>query len=205
MPLWQTGDLVAVGADPYAEPDRQQSIFAADLIGEAGVVPIQVLVQNHGPRPMKVRRSDITLEFPETRLGPIDPYTVVALLMPGRYPSSGSSESSGLPKPVGPVDATALGLGLLVLLVVLPFFIPALIAESAEAKAREARRADYQAKEFQDAILDTNTVAHGFVYFYPFPFYADPALRLSEATLVVRVADAEDESRSTDFRLRLSR
>ena len=103
MPVWQTRDLVAVGVDPYAEPDRQQSIFAADLIGKAGVVPIQILVQNYGPRQMKVRRSEITLEFPQTRLGPTDSYTVIALLMPGPFRGS-SSETSGLPKP-GPGGA----------------------------------------------------------------------------------------------------
>ena len=207
MPLWQTGDLVAVGADPYAAPDRQQSIFAADLIGKAGVVPIQILVQNHGPRPMKVRRSDITLEFPETRLGPIDPYTVVVLLM---GPNSRGSTSTREVDPrfmrdvVNPGSTYVIPF-LIPLALLVPIFIPRLIADSAEAKAIDARRADYQAKEFRDAILDTNTAAHGFVYFAPFTFYADSGLRLSEATLVIRIADAEDESRFTDFRLRLSR
>lgn len=216
MPLWQTGELVAVGADPYFEPDRQTLIFAADLIGKAGVVPIQVLVQNQGPRPVKVRRSEITLElFPEileggespariaARLSPIDASRVFRMLMGTPGPSSIETEDVG-PRPQvtsrrGPEDGTVIYF----MVLLAPIWIPwAIVSAPSEAKEREARLADYQAKEFQDAILDANTTAHGFLYFYP-RFWAADSLR--EATLVVRVVDAEDESRFTDVRLRLSR
>ena len=207
MPVWQTRDLVAVGADPYAEPDRQQSIFAADLIGKTGVVPIQVLVQNQGPRPIKVRRSEITLEFPETRLSPVDASRVVEMLM-GRAPRASIKDVDPGPQSASarsvwvPADITFIPIAVFLAPIWIPIAIVASVSKVPEAKEREGRLADYQAKEFQDAILDTNTAARGFVYFYPRLFYADP---LREATLVVRVADAEDESHFTDFRLRLSR
>ena len=204
MPLWQTGELVAIGADPYAEPDRQQSMFAADLIREAGVVPIQILVQNHGPRPMKVRRSEMTLEFPETRLSPVDASRVVEMLM-GRAPRASTKDVDSRPQSPSarsvwfPADILLIPIAVSLA----PIWVPIVIVSGgSDAKASEARLADYQAKEFQDVTLDTNTAAHGFVYFYPGLFYADP---LREATLIVRVVDAEDESRVTDFRLGFSR
>ena len=43
MPGWVVEGGVAVGADPYAEPERQEQYFGQRL-GRMGVLPVQLLV-----------------------------------------------------------------------------------------------------------------------------------------------------------------
>ncbi len=136
MPAWQIENEMAVGADPYVQPDRQDAVFDSDL-RTAGILPIQVLLQNNGDRRLLVRRSNITLMLPDGRqISPVGA-TAVAVKVPAKGGGWGY------------------GLGTF-----------GLVAESmAEDKARQGRVADYRDKELQDVTLVKGESAHGFVYF----------------------------------------
>lgn len=129
---------ITVGADPYVQPDRQDAVFDGDL-RKAGILPIQILLQNNGDRRLLVRRSNITLVLPDGRqISPVGA-TAVAVKVP--------------PKGGG----WGYGLG---------FY--GLVAESMAAdKARQGRVADYRNKELQDVTLVKGESAHGFIYFVP--------------------------------------
>lgn len=161
MPAWRTEGIAAAGADPYVQPDRQKGVFDADL-NDAGVLPIQLLVQNEGDRGMLVRPSDIRLVLPDGRqIGPVGTAAVVAKL---EKPSMHFWPTFFLGLP------------------------GALVSMSASDKARGDRQGDYRSKEFRDATLRKGQSAHGFVYFIP-PA-GTPAF--TEATLTVRCVDTEE-------------
>ncbi len=163
MPAWRDEGAVAAGADPYVQPERQQAVFA-EALGEAGVLPIQVFVQNHGARGVRVRRADLTLRLPEGRdLSP----SVAAVVAAALARAGGAAE-------IG----TLASLGRL------------LAAASPGDRARTARLADYKSKEFHDVTLGRAEAAHGFVYFIP-PA-GTPAF--DAATLTVSFVDAEEAS-----------
>lgn len=140
MPAWQIENSMAVGADPYVQPDRQDAVFDGDLRA-AGILPIQVLLQNNGYRRLLIRRSNITLILPDGRqISPVGA-TAVAVKVPAK--GGGWGYVPG---------------------------IYGLVAESmAEDKARQGRVADYRDKELQDVTLVKGESAHGFVYFAPPP------------------------------------
>jgi len=163
MPGWVTEGAVAIGADPHVQADRQKAVFDADL-GEAGVLPVQVLVQNRGDRGLLVRRSDIALVLPDARM-----------LSP-----AGASAVAAKLESIGGVVGASIAFGM----------IGFLAASSAEDKARAARQTDFRSKELQDVTLGKEESVHGFVFFIP-P-QGTPAF--DEATLTVRVVDVEDGS-----------
>jgi hypothetical protein len=141
MPAWQEEGMVAAGADPYVQPERQQAIFSAAL-GEARVLAIQVLVQNRGSQSVRVRRADLTLGLPDGRkLIPSVGAAVVAAVL--------------APPPEARDRRTLAGIG------------RSLVPSGAGEEAISARLADYQGKEFRDVTLGPSETAHGFVYFIP--------------------------------------
>ncbi len=64
MPVWRTERALAVGVDPYVQPERQQAVFDAKL-HERGVLPIELFTQNQGDRVLRLDHGNIALEFPD--------------------------------------------------------------------------------------------------------------------------------------------
>lgn len=149
---------VAITAKVYRNPSGKEQAFDTDF-DEAGIIAVQVSVRNGAMRPVRVRRSDMTL-----RLGS------------GREISTISGSSAAMRvEEEGSVIGAALAFGL----------VGALIASSAEDSAKQARVADYGGKEFQDAHLLPGAVATGFVFFAP----AEGTPPFRTANLVVRLND----------------
>jgi hypothetical protein len=118
--------------------DRQRLVFGGEL-GQDGVIPIQVVVENSGNSRLLVRSSDMVLILPEG----------------ARINQEGARAAcTKVSVPVGMV------LGGLVF-----GMIGAAAAFNSEEKARVARLQDYQSKEFPDAALAKGDSAHGFLYF----------------------------------------
>ena len=179
MPVWRTEEAVTVGVDPYVQPERQQAVFDATL-HQQGVLPIQVFIQNRGAERLQLRHQDIVLELPDgTQRQPLLASRVAHLVLEGHDDAVG--EANGFPLAFSePAYLTALSAAFLALgLVLLPGDID---REDTRRKASEARMMDYRGKEFQDVILETGEVAHGFVF-----FTSPEAHGFRKATLVLRV------------------
>lgn len=150
------GDVM-VHADPYLERDRQLKIFHAEFIAHQ-ILGVRVTVTNQGERSVSIRRSSMALVTADgTRLVPMDARLVAARVDPG----------------TNVVFGTLLGL------------FGWDMQENSEASAQKLRVADYQAKQFSDAALDTGESASGFVYFIAPE--TDP--QFAGGTLRVPVAD----------------
>ena len=161
MPHRQEVANAVVSADPYTQPERVKATFDGDLIA-AGVLPIQVFVENLGARRLLVRPSDAVLELSDG--GQTNPVGALA--------AASKMEGSGK------VIAATVGFGLLGFLA----------ATSAEDKARSARREDFRRKEFPEKRLEKGDSAYGFLYFMPPPGTKD----LSSAKLAIRLVEVED-------------
>ena len=183
MPARVIDQGVEVGADPYLESERQRNVFNEDL-KKWRVLPIQLFVKNFEERRRWVRYADITLEFHEEKhVGPVTADTVVAAVA-GKIPGFRPGPGAAPPVP---------GAGIAMLMI--------LGAEAgmyqAEVEAWVARLKDYRSKEFPDVVLGKNDAASGFVF-----FNIPPDLALGEATLLLRLIEAEDGSHLS-IRLRL--
>ena len=149
MPLWNTTGPLRVGVDPYLEPDRQRTLFDADF-RERGILPLLVVIHNQGTEPLRLRRSAITLSFPDaTERQPLPVATVV-----GKPPKFTPREQTTHPDDHPAVFAVIATIGLA--------HEP---ANQARRRAWEARRADYEAKMFPDTIATPDAKVHGFVFF----------------------------------------
>ncbi len=138
MPHRQEAGNAVVSADPYTQPERVKATFGGDLIA-SGVLPIQVNVENLGPKRLLVRPSDAVLEFAEGR----------QIAPAGAFAAASRMERSGK------VVAATVGFGML----------GYLAASGAEDKARAARQEDFRRKEFPEKRLEKGESAHGFLYF----------------------------------------
>lgn len=161
MPHRQEVANAAVSADPYTQPERVKATFDGDLIA-AGVLPIQVFVENLGAKRLLVRPSEVVLELSDG--GQTNPVGALA--------AASKMEGSGK------VIAATVGFGL----------IGFLAATSAEDKARAARREDFRRKEFPEKRLENGESAHGFLYFMP----PAGTMDLSSAKLAIRLVEVED-------------
>lgn len=161
MPACMIDGPMSVGADPYTQKERQKSFFDGDLNG-AGVIPVQVSVVNNGENTVLVRGSDVLL-----------------ILADGTQmtPASASAASVKMESNAG-VVAAAIGFGL----------VGALVASSAEDKARAARVEDFKRKEFKEAKIAPGQSANGFLYFIPI----EGTKAFSEATLQFQFVDTEN-------------
>ncbi len=175
MPAWQVGDVVAVGADPYMQNDRQRAVFDENL-NDVGVLPIQILVQNRSERRLRVNPSSITLTLPDG--GESSPVT------------SSAAASRFAPHYGKGADHAAAAFGLIGAVV-------ALSAASAAEKGSTARYADYASKELKETILGKDESVHGFVFFIRPP----GTKTFVDTTLKVLVLDADDEK--TEFTVSL--
>jgi len=165
MPACRQAGSVTCGADPYVQPDRQKATFSGDL-NKIGVLPIQVFLQNQGAREMLVRPSDIVLTLPN-----------------GNEVSCASASATAAKfESTGGVIASGIAFGM----------IGALVASSAEDKARASRLEDYRRKELKEVRLKKDESAHGFIYFIPSP--ETPSF--TEAILKVRFIDVEEGTSS---------
>jgi hypothetical protein len=160
MPHRQEVANAAVSADPYTQTERVKATFGGDLTA-SGVLPIQVNVENLGPKRLLVRPSDAVLELSDGRQS----------APAGAFAAASKMERSGR------VVAAAVGFGLL----------GYLAASGAEDKARAARQEDFRRKEFPEKRLEKGESAHGFLYFLTPP----GTTNLSMATLVMRLVDVE--------------
>ncbi len=165
MPLWVREGVVAVGADPYIQTERQKVAFDGDM-GDQGILPVQVFVLNEGQRRLLVRSSDMILLFPDGRQVASAGATAVA----ARFDQG-----------VGDVIGWGIGFGV----------IGMLAASAHKDSVRTARLNDYRSKELSEAFLDPGKSAHGFVFFMP----SGGPLTTLDGVLVVQFVDAEDASR----------
>jgi hypothetical protein len=163
MPVSQTEGAVEVGADPYTQTERHKSVFGSDLTA-AGILPVQVYLQNHGAEKVLVRASDMALELPDGR----------------RVSHAGASAAASKLESIGGVVGATIAFGI----------IGMLAASSAEDKARAARLEDYKKKELPDTRLAKGESGHGFVYFIP----PDGTKNLTAAVLLVRVVKVDEGS-----------
>lgn len=162
MPYRQEVANAVVAADPYTQPERVKAMFDGDLIG-AGVLPIQVSVENLGVKRLLVRPSDAVLELSDCG-GQTNPVGALA--------AASKMEGSGK------VIAATVGFGL----------IGFLAATSAEDKARANRREDFRRKEFPEKRLERGESVHGFLYFLP----PAGIMNLSSAKLAIRLVEVDD-------------
>ena len=129
---------LTVAADPYAQVERQQSVFDANF-KELNVLPVRVVVENTGDDRLLVRYSDMRLELGGgDQLSPAGT-TAVATRIENTSQQFWSTFCFGLPG--------------------------AFATSSSYDKSRSERQADYQAKQFHDITLSKDESANGFVYF----------------------------------------
>jgi hypothetical protein len=160
LPAVERSGSVAVGADAYTDPALQDALFDANLVAE-GVLPVMIVVENHGEREVLVRRSSVRLAIPGVR-------SVASGTM--------SSVASRFEKGNSHFLATFF------------FGVPgALIADHASDRAADDRRADYGAKGFADANLAPGESSSGFVFFV----LAHGTEGFGEADLQVRFVDTQ--------------
>jgi hypothetical protein len=92
MPAWTAAGEVLIGADPYVQPRRQQAMFAYPnaepfslRLTAAGVLPLQLAIDNRAPQPIVVPTSAIILELSDgRRLAPASGHAMAAHLPPLR-------------------------------------------------------------------------------------------------------------------------
>src|ERR1700730_7827838 len=165
MPLWAREGVVAVGADPYLQKERQKAAFDGDM-SEEGILPVQVFVLNEGQRRLLVRASDMILVLPDGR----------------QVASAGATAvATRFEQGIGDVIGWGIGFGI----------IGMLAASANKDTVRTARLNDYRSKELAEAFLDPGKSANGFVFFIP-PSGAPPT---ADGVLIVQFVDAEDASR----------
>lgn len=150
----------AVAADPFVDLERQKTYFDADF-RKAGIIGLQVLVQNRTTKPVLVRRSTMMLTLPDGRK---------------ILPSSAHSAAVRVGEEGSVVGAT-LAFGI----------IGGLMASNAEDAARGSRISDYDSKEFKRVTLGRDESAHGFVFFIPPPGTGP----FNSAQLMVRFVDVD--------------
>ncbi len=159
-------DGLVLGLKLYRDPEEQQALFDADL-AKAGVIAIDVRVENHRAAPVLVRAADATLTAGEAG----------TLL-----PASASRTAVRVGEKGSKVGATiAFGL------------IGALAASQAEEKARSARVADYRAKALKDIELGPGERAEGVIFFIPPASWPD----FDDADFALRLWDPAAESSVT--------
>ena len=161
MPAWRAEGPLGVGADPYVELDRQKEMFGGNA-KKAGILPIQVIVQNKGDRQLLVRESDMSLVLAKK----------VELSPSGATGAAARLESSS------DVIAASACCGL----------IGFAVASSSADKRRQARLEDFRRKEFKKVTLRRGEIGYGFVYYIP-PEGTEP---FSTAILKVRFVDVEE-------------
>jgi hypothetical protein len=161
MPAWRAEGPLGVGADPYVELDRQKEMFGGNA-KKAGILPIQVIVQNKGDRQLLVRESDMSLVLANK----------VELSPSGATGAAARLESSS------DIIAASACCGL----------IGFAVASSSADKRREARLEDFKRKEFKKVTLRRGEIGYGFVYYIP-PEGTEP---FSTAILKVRFVDVEE-------------
>ena len=160
LPVVKRSSTVALGADAYTNPSLQDALFDANLVAE-GVLPVMVVVENHGEREVLVRRSSVRLAIPGVRSVASGTMNAVASRFEKGSSHFWASFFFGLPG--------------------------ALIAETASDRAAVDRRADYGAKGFVDANLPPGGSASGFVFFV----LARGTEEFDEADLQVRFVDTQ--------------
>lgn len=161
MPVAKTEGSLVIGADPHVQPDRQKAVFDGDL-SEAGILPIQIWLENQGERRLLVRRTDMMLVLPSgQQLSP-----------------AGASAASSRMESIGGVVGATIAFGI----------IGYLAASSAEEKARTARQVDFRNKELRDVAIGKGESTHGFVFFIPLAGTS----AFTEAALILRVVDFEE-------------
>ncbi len=165
MPAWVRDGVVAVGADPYLQRERQKAVFDGDM-SEEGILPVQVFLLNEGPRRLLVRGSDMTLVFPDGR----------------QVASAGATAvATRFDQGMGEVIGWGIGFGI----------IGVLAASANKETVRTARLSDYRSKELAEVFLDPGQSAHGFVFFIP-PI---GTTGMADGVLLVHFVDAHDASR----------
>ena len=161
MPVSRTEGNLLIGVDPHVQSDRQKVVFDGNL-SEAGILPIQIGLENQGGRRLLIRRTDMMLVLPSgQRLSP-----------------AGASAAASRMESIGGVVGAAIAFGI----------SGYLAASSAEEKARTARLVDFRNKELREDAIGKGESTHGFVFFIPLA--ETPAF--TEATLILRVVDVEE-------------
>lgn len=77
-PLSETKAAVTIAVDPIKSAERSERYFCADL-NEEGILPVNVIVSNHGKQPVVVKPSDIALYRANEMVDPLPVQTVAAV------------------------------------------------------------------------------------------------------------------------------
>ncbi len=187
MPARVSERGVAIGADPYSQPDRQEAFFGLRL-GQKGILPIQLLIRNDRDVAILVRPYEMAILLPDGRaVAPVGAEQTVgrALGAPVQFSSVGRSAVYSAPAAgasAGPLAYGAAG-GLTVLAGIV------LLREiNTQRELYRQLFFDYRAKELHEITLKKGEFRHGFVYFIFPPDMTFP----SDITLAIRVIDTEN-------------
>jgi hypothetical protein len=165
MPYRSEVTNAVVSVDPYTQPERLEATFDGNLMA-ASVLPIQIVVENLGPKRLLVRPSDAFLELADGR----------------QIPPAGAFAAASKMEKSGNVAAATICFGLL----------GYLASSHAEDKARGARLEDFRRKEFPEKKLEKAGSAHGFLYF----LLPSGTQDLSAAKLAIRLVEVDEAKSS---------
>jgi hypothetical protein len=196
LPLQQNEGPIVVRADPAVPPERVQAVLGTALPTRlAWVLPMEVVIHNHGPWPMRLSQADIALELPDgSQLRPLPVATLVPWRPAQRY-VGGTQDRAALPRQsteycappkqsteyCSTTEATAASVFWTVL------GLAALLSEQhGREDATAAHVVASQRKAFQEVVLAQGTSAHGMVF-----FPAPEERGFHEATLRLRFVAAE--------------
>ena len=148
---------LSLGVDPYVEDEREQQIFAANLLA-AAVLPIQVMVKNNGERPVRIEPDNFKLILPNEHMAaPRSALEVAQVFAPkegvGDYASAGAGALGGLAGPIGMIAGRLLG------------FVSSGVFDRYRTEALQARQQDYARKELKNVLLAKDQFNRGFLFF----------------------------------------
>src|SRR5215510_7304995 len=99
--LQQREGPIVVSVDPAVPPDRVQAVLGTALPTRlAWVLPLEIVIHNHGPLPMRLSQADIVLELPDgSQLRPLPVATLVPWSPAQRY-EGGTQDRTAPPRPI---------------------------------------------------------------------------------------------------------
>ncbi len=157
MPHSLNESRLAIGVDPFVQREREEQIFAADLLS-AAVLPIRVMVKNNGDSPVRIEADNFKLVLAkEHMVSPRSAVEVAQLFAPkqgvGDYASTGVGALGGLAGPIGSIAGRLFGA------------VSSGVFDQYRTEALQSRQQDYVRKEFKSVNLVKGEFAQGFLFF----------------------------------------
>jgi len=186
LPLQQREGPISVSVDPAVPPERVQAVLGTALPTRlAWVLPLEVVIHNHGPLPMRLSPVDIALELPDgSQLRPL-PMAALVPWSPAPRDEGGPQDRVAPPRHIMEYRSAAEATAASVFWTVLG--LAALLSEQhTQARAAAAYVVMAQRQALQEGVLAPGASAHGMVF-----FSAPEERGFREATLRLRCAAAE--------------